>query len=238
MSRTLVIGDIHEPVCHPGYLQFCLDLQDQWECDTVVFIGDVVDLQAISFHAHHPECPGPADEYTLAKAGVSKWHAAFPEARVCIGNHDQRPLRLAQEVGIPARFLREYADIWGTPGWDWQDDHIVDDVYYFHGTGNGGEHPAYNAAKKMLMSTVMGHIHTAGGVKWMVSPTRRIFGMDTGCGIDDRAFAFAYGKHTKRRSVISAGVVIDGVPYHEICGIGPGEAYHRDKFVSKKRRKR
>ena len=43
--------------------------------------------------------------------------------------------------------------------------------------------------------------------------------MDTGCGIDDKQHAFAYGKHMKRKSVISCGVVIDGMPYHEMCPI-------------------
>lgn len=135
MARVLVIGDIHCPAHHPGYLQFCKDLYREWRCNTVVFIGDVVDLQAISFHAHNPNCPGPADEYILAKRQIQQWYRAFPKAKVCIGNHDERVIRLAESVNIPSRFLRDYADIWCTPGWNWKYEHIVDGVYYFHGTG-------------------------------------------------------------------------------------------------------
>jgi len=62
----------------------------------------------------------------------------------------------------------------------------------------------------------MGHIHHVGGVKWKVSPEKRWFGMDVGCGIDDKMWAFIYAKHVVRRSVISCGVVIDGHPYHEM----------------------
>lgn len=230
MSRVLVIGDVHEPVAHPGYLPFCRDLSDKYDCDKVVMIGDVVDWHAISFHAKNPEAPGPKDEYKLAKAKIKKWCKAFPSASVCIGNHDCRILRVAEEAGIPGCFIRNYKEIWETRGWVWDDEFIVDDVYYFHGTGSGGMHPAYNAMKKMLMSVVQGHIHSAAGIKWTANPQRRIFGMDTGCGIDDKAYAFAYGKQQKTRSMISAGVVIDGLPFHHICPIGPGEKYNRNRF--------
>lgn len=225
--RVLVVGDIHEPCSHPRYIDFCRDLQAKHRCTKVVLIGDVVDMQAVSFHAAHPELPGPKDEAELAFQGVSKWKAAFPEAEVCIGNHDRRIVRLAASVNIPARFVRDYADVWQTPKWNWVEESIIDDVHYSHGEGCGGLHPAYCQMQKMLMSAVIGHVHTAGGVSWLANPQKRIFGMDTGCGIDERSLAFAYGKHFKRRAIISAGVVIDGTPYHEVCAIGPGERYSR-----------
>jgi len=228
--RVLVIGDIHEPVSHPGYLAFCKDLRAKHRCDQVMFIGDVVDWHAVSFHAHHPEAPGPKDEYELAKVGVSKWCRTFPRARVCIGNHDERLIRLCETVNIPKQFLRDYKEIWGTPNWEWDTEFVLDDVYYFHGTGSGGIHPAYCTMQKMLMSVVMGHIHSAGGIKWRANPVRRVFGMDTGCGIDDKAVAFAYGHHLKVRSILSACVVLDGTPIHEIMPCGPGEKYHRSNF--------
>ena len=216
MSRVLCIGDLHEPVCRKGYLQFCKRIYKKYKCNKVVFMGDVTDSHAISFHAHHPECPGPMDEYKLTYKAIQKWYKAFPNAKVCIGNHDERIVRLAETVDIPAKFLRDYSDMWDTPGWDWDYDHTIDDVYYFHGTGNGGKYPASNVVGKLLRSVVMGHIHQAAGVKWFVNDKERIFGMDIGCGIDDRKFQFAYGKHIKQRSVLACGVVINGIPHHEI----------------------
>lgn len=228
--RVLVVGDIHEPCSHPAYLGFCRDLRDRHHCDQVMLIGDVVDWQAISFHVHHPEAPGPKDEYELASVGVDRWKKVFPKAKVCIGNHDERVIRVAEAAGIPSRFIRDYADTWHTPGWSWDVEHTVDDVYYFHGTGCGGLHPSFNVMNKMLMSVVMGHIHSAAGLKWRANPNRRIFGLDTGCGIDDKAIAFAYGRHQKIRSILSAAVIDDGVPQHFIMPCGPGEKYHRSKF--------
>lgn len=225
-----VVGDIHAPVTHPGYLKFNKDLNKEWEVTDVVLIGDVVDLHSVSFHAHHPDVPGPKDEFELAYQEVQKWYKSFPKAKVCIGNHDARIVRLAETVNIPSKYLRNYAEIWDTPGWEWKHEHQIDDIHFFHGTGQGGIHPAFNAAKKMLMSVVMGHVHSAAGIKWLANPNRRIFAMDVGCGVDDRAVAFAYGKHNLTRSVLASGIIRYGIPYHEIMPIGPGEKYHRSRF--------
>ena len=239
MSRKLVVGDTHMPVDHPGYLQFCLDIYDQWDCDSVAHIGDLADFQAISFHANNPMCPGPNDEFFLTKSSIQRWYRAFtqqvkPESfEVCIGNHDERLLRLAESVNIPSRFLRDYAEIWSTPKWEYGHVFIDDGVYYFHGTAMGGLHPAWNAAGKMLMPTVMGHIHSAAGVSWRANPLRRIFSMDVGCGIDIDAYQFAYGRHVKKRPILSCGVVIDGIPYHEVMPCGTGELYHKSNFKEK-----
>jgi len=82
----------------------------------------------------------------------------------------------------------------------------------------------------MGLSCVLGHHHSSGGVKWLVNPLRRMFGLDTGCLIDDKAMAFAYGMRIKIRSVLSAAVVIDGVPHHVIMPVGHREKYHDSKF--------
>ena len=229
MAKVLTIGDIHEPCSRRHYLSFCKDTYKKWKCDKVVFIGDVVDNHAISFHAHHPECPGPKDEFELAFHYVQRWHKAFPEALICIGNHDDRVIRLAESVNIPAKFLRNFSDIWETPGWIWDYSHIVDHVYYFLGLGQTGLHPAWNAIRSMFMSCVIGHSHSNAGIKWLVNPEARYFGMDTGCGIDDRKMAFAYGKHSKKRSVLGCGIVLNGIPYHEIMTVSKGEKYYDDK---------
>ena len=228
--NTLVIGDLHLPCERRGYLQFCLDLHERWDCEKVIFIGDVIDSHAISFHQKEPGCPGPKEEYEKTKRAISAWHETFPKAVVTLGNHDLRIVRRAKSVDIPDLFLKSYNSIWKTPGWRWVNDYVKDDVYYYHGDRQGGEYPAANAVRKMLMSVVMGHIHTASGVKYYTNPRRRIFACDTGCGIDDKQLAFLYSENNKRRSVISAAVVIDGIPYVEPMPIGRGETYHDSNF--------
>ncbi len=231
MSRVLAIGDLHEPCTRKGYMAFCKDLYKEWDCDQIVFIGDIIDWSAISFHAHNPEAPGPIDEYKMALAGVQRWHKVFPEAIVCVGNHDARPRRVAESVNIPAKFIRDYADLWKTPKWKWVRSEIINNVYYCHGhKKGGGKTPAWNLAQKMGLSVVMGHNHSKGGVNWSANPLRRWFGMDVGCGIDDDAYAFVYADEQITRSILSAGIILDGTPYHEMMQCGKNEKYHDSRF--------
>jgi len=229
--KVLVAGDPHEPVCHPGYRAFLRDLRRKFKTNKTVIIGDIVDHHAISFHAANPHCPGPEDEYLLTKAKIQQWHRDFPKAIVTIGNHDCRVLRLGESVNMPARYIRDYNETWKTRNWSWVEDVIIDDVYYMHGTGRSGIYPAYNAMKDMLMSVVMGHCHTASGVKHATNPGKRTFGLDTGCGIDVTAWQFAYGRHMRTRPVLSAAIVLDGTPQHFIMSCGPGEKYHKSRFT-------
>lgn len=230
-KTTLVIGDLHEPVSHPAYLRFCLDVADKVDPDRIVFIGDVVDHHACSFHAKHPHCPGPADELELMREGVQKWNAHFPKATVTIGNHDERPERLAAAAGIVSDWLNTYNKVFGIKGWDWVEEITLDDVYYFHGTGFSGMHPAYNAMRNMGMSCVMGHTHSNFGVKYMTNPKKLMFGMDVGCGVDRHAHAMAYGKHLKRKPVVGCGVVHGSACAHTIpMDISRGSKYHRSNF--------
>ena len=157
-NRILVIGDIHEPCARKGYLEFCKKVHKKYKCNQVVFIGDVVDSHAVSFHTRHPEMPSPVTEYELAYKQVQKWYKAFGKAKVCCGNHDARVIRVAESVSIPAKFLRNYQEIWNTRNWDWGWEHVIDRVCYQHGIAAGGMHPAYNTMKKLAMSVVIdGH---------------------------------------------------------------------------------
>jgi len=227
MANVLVIGDTPLPACHPKYLDFCRDLQEEWKCSTVVHIGDLVDFNAISFHNRHPDLPGPRQEYENTLSEVKRWHKAFPNMLITQGNHDDRVARKAADADIPRLFLREYNEIWSTPKWQWAMNHIIDEVYYFHGLGAGGLYPSFNKARSMGMSVVSGHQHGSAGVWWTASPLKRFFGMNTGCGIDIDKLEFEYGIHHMRRPILGAGVVLDGIPYHEIMPCGPGEGYYK-----------
>lgn len=228
---VLTIGDLHLPATHPLYLKFCQDMYVKYGCNSVVFIGDLIDWHAVSFWPKEPDCPGSGDEFTLAKNMIQVWYKAFPKARVCIGNHDERPERLAKSVGIPSLCLKTYSELWETPKWDWQYEHVIDRVTYFHGTGCGGVHPAWNQIAGKMGSVVMGHIHRAGGVKWLLTKKDRAFGMDVGCGINVKAYQFVYGKHIKFRPCLSVGVIDNGIPHHLIMPCSRCERYHKTRKI-------
>ena len=150
--------------------------------------------------------------------------------KICIGNHDERVIRVAEANNIMKKYLRDFNDVWKTPKWTWEYEHIIDDVMYLHGTGSSGKYHTANLRDKQLMSVVAGHVHTAFMIHWIANVNRRIFGMNVGCGIDDKAMQFAYGKHMKQRSMLGCGVVIDGTPYLEPMPCSRGEKYWDGNF--------
>lgn len=232
-GTTLIIPDLHEPSSRKGALPFCRDLRRRLKPNKIVFIGDIVDWHSLSFHAHHPEMPGPDNEFKMALPLVKKWYRAFPEAIVILGNHDRRLVRAAEVAGIPGRFIRDYAEIWETPGWNWVKNYTDEEneILYMHGDEGGGSmYPAYNMVRRYGMSVVMGHHHTCAGFKPLVNPLRRMFGLDVGCLIDDKSMAFAYSGKNPMRSVLGAAWIKDGQPHFEFLPCGPGEKYHDSRF--------
>ena len=216
-NRVLVIGDLHLPCERDGYLDFCLAIQKKYKTNRTVFIGDVLEHSVISFHDKHPDAPGAKQEYAMMKERLDVWHGHFPNSKVCIGSHDERPSRLARSVNMPPDiYLKSYNEVWGTNTWEWDFQFKIDDVTYMHGTGYGGKYPYANASHNLGMSVVMGHLHATAGIYWNVSSEKRWFGMSVGCGVDDKTYAFEYAKHCRKKSVISCGVVDNGHPYLEL----------------------
>jgi predicted phosphodiesterase len=203
-NRVLVIGDLHEPFVLEGYLQFCQEIYSKYECNRVVYIGDIIDNHYSSFHVSDPDGLGGGDELDYAIKGVKKWRKAFPKADVMIGNHDRIIMRKAFDSQIPARWIKSYNDVLGTK-WNWCENLEIDGVLYEH--GEGGQ--ALTKAKNNMMSSVCGHTHTEAYVKWLVGKNFKVFAMQVGCGVDSKSYAAAYAKNFKKQA-IGCGVVIGG----------------------------
>ena len=114
----------------------------------------------------------------------------------------------------------------------WGDQHVIDGVLYTHGTGSSGKNHALNMAMNNRCPVVCGHTHTNLSVNYDVNRFDRIFGMNVGCGIDLRRYAFEYAKPFPIRPVLGCGIVIDGVEaYFEPMPCGRRgrtlEHYHR-----------
>ena len=202
--RILVVGDLHCPFELDGYFDFCKKTYAEWNCNQVIFIGDIIDNHYSSFHATDPDGYGGGHELERAIENVQKWTREFPVADVCIGNHDRMIMRKAFDSAIPRAWIKSYNEILGT-NWNWVERVVYDDVQYCHGEGG----TARTKGKNDMMSTVQGHIHTQAYTEWMVGRKFRIFGMQVGCGIDSSAYAAAYAKHFKKQA-IGCGVVLGG----------------------------
>ena len=202
--RILVVGDIHAPFELKEYLQFCKDTYANYNCNQVIFIGDIVDNHASSFHISDPDGMGGGDELDLAIERIKDWAIAFPVADVMIGNHDRIIMRKAFDGQIPARWIKDYNDVLGT-NWSWRESVVYDNVLYEH--GEGGQ--ALTKAKNNMMSSVCGHTHTEAYVKWLVGKNFKVFAMQVGCGVDSKTYAAAYAKNFKKQA-IGCGVILGG----------------------------
>jgi predicted phosphodiesterase len=216
--NCLIIGDLHLPAEREDYLAFCKKMKRKYRTDQTIFIGDILDHHAISYHEKHPESDGAVGEYDKAMKSMRKWYKAFPNALVCIGNHDERVHRLAASSGIPAMYLREYSDVYDTPTWDWAYEHEVDEVFYYHGTGSSsGLCPAFNTAKARLQSCVAGHVHSTAGILYTSGPTGvKIFGMNVPGGVDKDHPLMYYSRNFLRKPINGVGIVKNGKPYLEV----------------------
>lgn len=203
--RVLVIGDLHEPFCLDGYLQFCKETYANYNCNKVVFIGDVIDSHFSSFHETDPDGMGAGDELDLAISRLSRWVKAFPNADVTIGNHDRIISRKAFSGGIPKAWIKTFNEVLNAPGWRFVDRVVIDGVQYVHGEGG----TAHAKCRADMMNTVQGHLHTQCYTQHFVGASFRVFGMQVGCGIDHNKYAFAYAKRGKKPA-IGCGVVLGG----------------------------
>lgn len=205
MSRVLCIGDLHCPFERKGYLEFCVDMWNHWECDTAVFIGDIADNHYSSYHETDPDGFGGREEFVRAKESIAQWAETFPDATVILGNHDRMPKRKAQSGHIVNVWVRDYAEVWETDGWVYRDRIEIDGVQYIHGEGG----TARSRCVKDSQSTVQGHLHTQCYSHCEVGKNGRYFGMQVGCGIDKDAYAMAYAKNFSRPQV-ACGIILDG----------------------------
>lgn len=203
-NNVIVIGDLHEPFCLDEYFEYCLDMREKFNCGKTVFIGDIVDNHFSSYHESDPDGKSAGDELDQAISRIKRWHDAFPNAYVTIGNHDRLMMRKAFSSGISKRWIKDYKDVLETPTWRFVDEIEIHDVCYVHGEGG----TARTRVKAELQSVVQGHLHTQAYCEWTVGARNRCFAMQVGCGIDRRAYAMAYAK-TGKKPVIGCAVVLD-----------------------------
>lgn len=205
-SRVLVIGDLHSPFDLESYFDFCVETYNKYNCNKVVFIGDIIDSHYSSYHETDADGMGGSDELELSIKRLKRWYKAFPDAYVTLGNHDRIIIRKAQTSNIPSKWIKEFGEVLETPNWKFVTDVYIDDVRYVHGDKSNKPR---TAAKRDMVSTVSGHYHTDMYVDWFFGKTRAIFAMAVGCGIDSKSYAMAYMQGGKKEA-IGCGVVIGG----------------------------
>ena len=203
--KVLCIGDLHCPFDLDGYLEFCINTYAKYNCDTVVFIGDVIDNHYTSYHETDPDGMSGRDELDSAIERLKPYNKTFPEAYVTIGNHDRMVMRKSVTSNVPRRWIKSYKEVLETPGWIFTDEVSIDNVSYIHGEAGTAKSRALNE----MCSCVQGHRHTELYTHWSFGINRSVFSCQVGCGIDFSSFAFDYAKRGKKPA-IGCAVIIDG----------------------------
>ncbi len=216
-ANVLVIADTHEPFCKKGYLEHCIAMAKKYNCTEFVNIGDEVDLCGVSQWEKDPDGFSAGTEANLAQIKMKHWYKAFPNMKVCIGNHTARPFRQAKANGVPKKFIKSYEEAWEAPdGWKWAENWEIDGVLYTHGTGFSGPNAAIRIATRHRQNTVIGHIHSEAGIQYSASKIDLVWGMQLGGALDDSSYAAYYAKDQLKKSIVGCGIVLGGkLPIYE-----------------------
>lgn len=217
---VLYITDMHLPFSKPEYLDWVKNVAIQFDVNTIVHGGDIVDNHALSFHDNEPDAMGAEDELEEALVMIKGWVELFPYVYYTIGNHDAIPQRKAAAMGLSTRYLRSFSQLLGLPDtWLIADSHIINGVKYEHGhRAKGGVHGAFNTAINNRMSTCTGHFHSNYGIKYQNNGGDTIFGLAGGCLVDNDRYAFRYGLGSANKPIVGVSVIYNSsfavsIPY-------------------------
>lgn len=215
MARVLIQPDLQAPFHHQDSIPFLLTVNDKYKCNEWVNIGDEIDFSGLSSSfIPDPNGMGFQQEFHESLSFLRELYRIWPKMKVCVSNHTIRPFKKAFNAGLPSVFLKSYREFLEAPsGWEWRDDWEIDGVLYIHGEGFSGQYAHIKAAEKHRQSVTIGHIHSFAGINFINNRKNDlIFGMNVGCLIDMKSYAFNYGKHFPNKPTLGCAVVIDGVP--------------------------
>lgn len=216
MANYLVISDCQIPFEHEQALKFCYHLKKHYKIadENVLNVGDELDIYHGSSFGKDPDATHtPSSELAIARDKIKQWASVFPKMKVCISNHGVRWVKKAIAAELPSQLLKGYKDIYEIPekwvykqSWDINEKHPFTMV---HGCGYSGQAAHRTAALDAGRSIVMGHLHSHAGIAHIKTAHQKIWGFNTGCLIDPDAYAFNYGKDSRFKPCLGAGLIFN-----------------------------
>jgi len=216
-SRILIIPDQHSPYQHTDAIEFLRDVKARLNPTRVVNLGDETDGHALSFHDSDPNLDSAGVELFKARQFLSELERLFPVMDICHSNHGSLVYRRAFKSGIPVEYIKSYRDIIfdssGGDGWSWHEKIITElpnkDKVIFQHQSSGSI--IANAAHERA-NIVQGHEHGIYQIDYRASTEALYWAMTSGCLIDSKALAFAYGKLYPKKPIIGVSAIIDSQP--------------------------
>lgn len=216
-SCILVIPDQHAPYHHTDAIDFLIAVAAKYRPTRVINLGDEVDNHALSFHDSDPNLDSASTELAKAKLFIGKLAKVFPRMEVCHSNHGSLVYRRAMKHGIPTEYIKTYREILfpkgGGDGWSWHEQiktSLPDGSEVLFRHQSSGDIMA-NAAHERC-NIVQGHEHGKYEITYRASTTALYWGLVSGCLIDRKSMAFAYGKLFPKKPILGCTVIIDSQP--------------------------
>jgi len=216
-SRILIIPDQHAPYHHPDAIQFLIAVAAKYQPTRVLNLGDETDQHALSMHDSDPNLDSAGAELHNARIFINDLAKVFPKMDICHSNHGSLIYRRAFKSGIPLEYIKSYREILfpdgGGDGWNWKDKHRIvlpngEDVIFQHQSAGD----TLNNAAHERASIVEGHEHGKFEIQYRSSTNALYWSIISGCLIDPKALAFAYGKLFPKKPIIGCSLIIDSIP--------------------------
>lgn len=216
-SRILIIPDQHAPYHHKDAIDFLIAVAAKLKPTRVINLGDETDGHALSMHDSDPSLDSAGVELSKAREFIGALERVFPVMDVCHSNHGSLVYRRAFKSGIPAEYIKSYREILFPDGrgqgWDWREKHRItlpngEDVIFQHQSSGD----TLNNAAHERASIVEGHEHGKFEIQYRSSTTALYWSLISGCLIDPKALAFAYGKLFPKKPLLGCSAIIDSIP--------------------------
>jgi predicted phosphodiesterase len=203
--RILVVSDLHQPWTHPQALEHCMKTYNKYECNEVVFIGDILDNSATTRWETNPDNKSAKDELEMAIEALKPWYKAFPQAIALTGNHEARIMKKLQRGSVSENWLKNFNEVLEVPQWKFTTEVIIGRTKYLHGEGCSS---TLQALLQSNTNIVFGHFHS----KFEIIYNQDRFAMCVGCLVDKDAIAFNYARTFVKQQIIGCGVVLNDHP--------------------------
>lgn len=212
-KRILVISDLHIPYHREDAFDFLKEIKKQYKPDTIINIGDELDMHALSFHDSNPDLPSAGHELSLAKEYIKELENIFPVMTLLDSNHSSLIYRRGIKHGIPRGFLRDYNDFLNVKKWKWVEDLVLtlpngQRCLFTHGKAAD----VIKVSQIHSMNCVQGHFHSKFRIDFWANPDQLLWGMQVGCLIRQKSMAFHYARNFKTKFVMGCGMIIDSIP--------------------------
>lgn len=237
--KAIVLPDVHAEYHDKAAIAAVLEFMADERFDEVVFLGDFMDLDCISFHNHGKPrlTEGKTIEgaYAIGNALLDRIEKAARrknkkvEFTFLFGNHSDRAERLIDaqpqlkgtiEVEKGLRLSERGYKV--VDSWRGGEMHRIGNLLLTHGPHGNGEHHAKQMVDRYGMSVMYGHTHTVQEFTKIRYGNQPVYGSCIGCLCELEQSYIGKRPTAWQHAFAVVEVDRDGTPFHNVIRIHDG----------------